>query len=361
MSKNLFSLQLIILVLGVMLWSCNKDDDGPHPVEKKKYAWVCGPQDSTGYAMILFSPDAGDTWERQGLEQQALEGIDLQDIWAIDENTVLACGSGNSILRTTNGGEHWSRLALPADLPGADLLSIGVTNKTNVWVGGGFNDARDGLLYRSADRGDSWELIDTTFFRDYFVQGVFALTHDRVYVAGTHYEEDEAKGYIGYTINGGVTWDTVKPADGFDKWQWIGVVSRENTIVVYGAKSRYMVSTDGGITWANDSVPSGGTNGADINDLIMLDEQTWWGAFDMGQIYMTTDGGSSWDAQQTPGLGGNFMVGIDSWDEQLALSVPFSNVWPAVCPIVQTKDGGQTWVTRHTCYSSLNKVTFIRE
>lgn len=33
-------------------------------VSKKKCAWVVGDYGGTGYGMILYSADGGDTWER---------------------------------------------------------------------------------------------------------------------------------------------------------------------------------------------------------------------------------------------------------------------------------------------------------
>ena len=86
---------IILLVLSILLAvsSCKKDD--PQPVEKKKYAWATGAVDSIGYGTILFTPDAGETWARQGVDNPAFEGVDFLDVWAIDENTVWA--SGNKI------------------------------------------------------------------------------------------------------------------------------------------------------------------------------------------------------------------------------------------------------------------------
>ena len=183
-------------------------------------------------------------------------------------------------------------------------------------------------------------------------------------MAGHHNVDGGAtRGFIGYTLDGGATWDSITPADNFNKWEWIGVVASGNTIVIYGSKAHYIVSTDGGSTWENNLVPNtGGMNAADINDLIMLDPQTWWGAFDMGQIFITTDGGTTWTEQQTPGIGGTFTVGIDTWDGQLALAVPFADFYPPVCPVIKTENRGATlWDRTYICKSNLWKVTFIKD
>jgi photosystem II stability/assembly factor-like uncharacterized protein len=122
-----------------------------------------------------------------------------------------------------------------------------------------------------------------------------------------------------------------------------------------------MVSTDGGTTWKNDSVSAaGGGGGADINHLIMLNPQTWWGALDMGHIYLTTDGGSTWVPQET-GQGGEFLVGIDAWDSQFALAVGSLAGWPEKGSILKTSNGGTIWKKIHTYNTYLNKVSFIKQ
>ncbi len=362
MKKTAILFPIMIMVILITINSCNnKDNSDPVPAEKKKYAWVTGGQDSTGYGTILFTPDAGDTWERQGQGVSALQGIDVQDIWAMDENNIWACGGGNSILRTTDKGQTWTRVQAPANLPNALLSSIYILNKTNIWIAGG-NDP--GTVYSSIDNGNTWKMLDSAFFHNTQLQGIWALNTEKIYVVGDQNIAGAAsRGFIGYTLDGGVTWDSITPANDFNKWGWIGVVASGNTIVIYGLKAHYIVSTDGGSTWNNDSVPNAGGGGtpADINDLIMLDSQTWWGAFDMGHIFITTDGGTTWTKQETPGVGATFLVGIDNWDSQLALVVGYGFSYPPISPIIKTTNGGTLWEKKHHSSTQYWKVSFIKD
>jgi len=345
-----------MMVVTIIIISCNKKDDEPDPVIRKKYTWVTGEVDSTGYGMILFSADAGETWVRQGQGSTALQGINVEDIWAVDENNVWATGSNNTILRTTNGGETWTKVAnVPANKPNTGLLSISIVNNTNIWISGS-----GGTVYNSTDDGNTWTMFDTNFFHKGQMQGIWAINPEKIYVVGGIGAKAE-RGFIGYTLDGGATWDSVFPANDYNRNEWIGVTSSGNTIVVYGGKSHYMASTDDGTTWKNDSlIISGGGGGADINDLIMLNSQTWWGAFDEGHICLTTDGGATWNEQQT-GQGGQYLVGIDAWDSQLALAVGTSDGWPPQGSILKTSNGGTLWETKHTYNSYLSKVTFIKQ
>jgi len=349
---------MMVMVVIIAVVSCSKDEgNDPTPVEKKKCAWIAGWQDSTGYGTILYSADAGETWIRQGLGNASLQGVDLDDIWALDEDIVWTVGTKNTILRTQNGGQGWIRIQAPATMPEAELESIFFHDHKNIWICGGL-----GIVYNSKDGGNTWTMIDTSNFQKAGLQGIWGVTSQRIFaVGGVSDGFGGERGFVAYTIDGGTTWATFIPSGDFNRWQWIGVVSYGNTVVIHGGASHYMVSLDQGETWRNDSVPgmAGGARPADINDLIMLDELTWWGACDEGHICFTTDGGSNWTIQET-GQGGFYLVGINAWDSQLALAVGTEDGPPGDVPILKTSNGGALWEVKDRVNSNLSKVTFIR-
>ncbi len=357
MKKIAISFYLVIAILIVITGCSKKEDNNNPPVEKKKYAWVTGTQDSTGYGLILFSPDAGETWERQGQGQSALQGIDVQDIWAVDEDIVWAVGSKNTILRSQNGGVGWEKIQGPSHPAAPNLMSICIPDQNNIWISGS-----NGAVYNSTDGGNNWTMFDTNFFQSGGIQGIWAMNSQRIFaVGGVPPTADNERGIIVCTIDGGATWNTYVPSNDYNRNEWIGVVSNGATVVIYGGKSHYMVSMDEGETWRNDSVPGTGGGGgeADLNHLIMLGPEIWWGAYDMGQVGLTENWGSTWTIQST-GHGGDYLVGIDAWDSQLALVVGTSVSVPRDVPILKTSDGGTSWEVKKTVNTNLNKVSFIR-
>ncbi len=347
----LFSV-MIMMAIG---FNCCKKADNQVQAERKKYAWVAGDVDSTGYGQILFSADGGENWVRQGVGMPSLLGVSVNDIWAVDEQTVWAVGTGNVILKTLDGGQTWMQLQAPANRPNTMLMSVCILNRTNIWIGGS-----GGTIYRSADDGNTWTLFDTSFFHKGDMQGIWAITAQKVYVAGGIGNTPQ-RGFIGRTSDGGATWDSVSPSADFNRHQWIGVTASGNTIVVSGVNSFYMSSTNGGTNWKNDSlaVPGGG-NGADINHLVMTGPDTWWGALDMGHIYRTDNGGSAWTQQET-NQGGAYMLGLDTWNSQYALAIARSAQWPPHGSILKTLNGGANWEVKKSFNAYLNKVTFIKQ
>jgi photosystem II stability/assembly factor-like uncharacterized protein len=344
-----------MIIMSITMTGCGKKKDDPVAVEKKPYAWVAGERDSTGYGMILFSADGGDTWVRQGEGNTLLKDIDVWDIWAVDENTVWAVCSKNVILKTVDGGKTWTQVQVPFYKTAPGLSSICIVNKTNIWISGS-----GGAVYNSTDNGSTWTVFDTNTFHNGLMQGIWAISPQKVYVAGGVGYSGKMRGFIAFTLDGGITWDSVSPANDYNKNEWIGVTSSGNTIVVYGGKAHYLVSADGGDTWKNDSVlHTGGIIGADINHMIMLNAETWWGAFDLSEIFLTTNGGSTWVSQ--PGVdNGEFNVGIDTFDGLLAITVGELSGWPIKGSIQKTTDGGKTWKNIHTYSCALSKVTFIK-
>ena len=345
----------MMIVITCFLIGCSKKNDTPASGYRKPYAWVAGACDSTGYGMILFSADSGNTWVRQGLGNIALKDVSIWDIWAVDENKVWAVCSGNVILKTSDGGQTWNRIQAPANNASTRLSAISIVNKTNIWISGS-----GGTVYNSADNGKTWKIFDTTFFHKGLMQGIWAVTPKIIYVAGGISDNRNYRGFIGYTVDGGMTWDTVSPSDDYNKNEWIGVTSSGKTILVYGGQSHYLFSTDAGSTWKNDSVEAGGGSmKADFNHMIMLNPQTWWGAMDEGHVYLTTDGGTTWTSQQT-NEGGSYLFGIDAWDSRLALVVGESNGWPNRGPILKSSNGGANWGLKKVYRSNLSKVSFIK-
>ena len=349
----------VLSLLAIIPTACRKEHD--RPGEKEKYAWVTGKPDSTGYGTVLFTADAGETWERQGLGTPEFSGTDFLEVWAEDKDNVWVTGTGNTLLRTSDGGRTWVKVQVPEDIAGVDLDPIYVVDRQTVWVGG--RTATTGIIYKSEDHGATWFRLDTTFFHRNGIQGLWAVDPEKIYVVGPHQlaGSSNLRGFIGYTADGGATWDSLTPADNFNKWEWIGVVSSGSTLVIYGGKSHYMVSTDAGGTWKNDSiVGAGGVDGADINDLIMLGPETWWAAMDNGNIFYTADGGTSWTKQPNASAGGSFMVGIDTWDDRTALCVGSAFYHPPISPILKTVDGGQSWEKKFEWSVQLWKVSFIK-
>jgi photosystem II stability/assembly factor-like uncharacterized protein len=346
-------LAILLFVFIGIYHSCKKDDDSQ---EKEKYAWVVGVMDSTGYGMILFTPDGGGSWQRQGEGTAALLNTDLYDVWAVDSKTVWAVGSNNCIVNTHDGGTTWTRIPAVTAQPDVMLVSISMIGSKEIWISG-----EGGTVYHSTDAGANWTVYDSAFFHSANLQGIHAVTSERVYAVGQIPKSGGDIGIITHTKNGGLTWDSVVLANNYHHHLWIGARSADKEhVIIYGGQSHYIFTEDGGLTWRSDSVPgTGGTGGADINCLTMLDAQTWWGAFDYDGIFITHNSGASWTKQNSAGPGAMWLIGIDHYDDRQAVIVGVSSM-SAKGKLLTTSNGGDLWEVSYSSKSWLSKVSFIK-
>lgn len=348
-------LAMSFLGITIVFNGCKNDDD-PEP-ETPKHVWAVGSPDFTNYATIVYSANGGETWIRQGANSAALEGVNLSDVWAIDENIVWAVGNDNAIIKTANGGQDWQSLQSPQKSTYIELNSISIVGSDNIWISGS-----DGLVYNSTDAGSTWANKSSPVLANTFLQGIHAINNNIVYVTGHRVPGEE--GIIARTLDAGQTWDSIVLPNDFQKHEWIGVKAiDENNVVVYGGISYYTYTTDGGLSWTNDSVPGtggGGPGGSDINCLKMLDVNTWWGAFDLDNIFITEDAGNNWQNIGPASPPGNmWLLGIDTYDRNLCVIVGSSES-SNDGKIVRTTDGGTIWETVYETNAWMQKVSFIK-
>lgn len=345
-----------VLIIALFVASCEKDSDEPSnlpTIESIPVAWAVGYQDSTNHATVLFSPDSGNTWLRKGADSNPLQGINANNLYAIDSKNVWIVGSNKTIARTTDGGNTWEKVNSPAVGTDVVFYCISIVNNTDIWISGGGTNS--GIVCRSIDEGASWTLMDTSLFQGFLMQGIHAINSQIIYTVGNQ-SAGPWGGRVARTLDGGISWDTISLNN--NKWvNWIDVTaSDENHVTVYGGQCHYAYTTDGGGSWTTDSITIGGVE--DINHLIMLDNLNWWGACDMDNIRRTTDGGLTWNSQQSAGPGNMHLMGIDAFNSQLALITGQSAGWPHGGKILQTKDGGNTWICRQTSDIYIVKVNF---
>lgn len=361
--KSLKKYQVFLLLVAFALFiifACKKDieevDPGP-PVPTPKHAWAVGSADSTTYGMVLYSNDGGLSWVRMGQGDSVFKNISAIDVQVLSENEVCIIGAENVIIKTTDGGITWQNIPPPAKTADIGLMCMHAYSSTDIWISGS-----GGVVYHSLDGGDSWELVQGDVLTGNFIQGIHAVSSDIVYAVGA-YADNFNKRFLAVTTDAGINWDTIPSPSVHAVLPWIGVKSVGlDHIVVYGGGSYYFFSQDAGQSWTYDSIPGtggGGTGGADINCLTMLDEKTWWGALDLDNIFLTENSGTNW-AKQTSTLPGNmWLFGIDYFDRQNCIIVGQTEQYNTG-KIIHTSDGGKTWTRILYTRCQMNKVSTLK-
>ena len=351
MKLRVLSIFLLLLSIIVVI-SCKKDDNDNNN-KTTINVWAVGDKDSGENATIFHSSDGGESWEQQGYGQDALKNINLNDVWAVSDDIVWAVGFPGAVIKTTDGGLNWQTIATADSLSEKEFVSIAMYDN-QIWISGS-----GGTIIITDDEGATWQAVDSEVLGNNYLQGIHALNANKVFVVGG--PMTSSRGFCAVSDDGGITWNEYVPEDDYNRNRWIGCRSAgSETVVIFGAESHYMLSTDSGNTWKNDSISgTGGTNGADINCLTMLDTQTWWGAFDYDHIGITTDGGDTWGKQESAGPGAEWLFGIDYYNIDICVIVGQASS-SSIGKILNTTDGGENWKLAVETTTHMNKVSFVK-
>lgn len=183
-----------------------------------RQAWVvsAGPAEN-GQAQIFRTTD-GTHWEKQFSTQQKGVFIDAIAFW--DDSHGIAMSDPVDaklfILVTDDGGRHWNQVptdAAPPVLPGEGAFAASgtcliVQGASNAWIGtGGAARAR---VFRSIDRGRTWQVADTPLHAGNAASGVFSLAfsdeRNGVAVGGEYSKPKAPFDNVAITSDGGATW-----------------------------------------------------------------------------------------------------------------------------------------------------------
>ena len=143
---------------------------------------------------------------------------------------------------------------------------------------------------------------------------------------------------IWFSEDGGVTWTEQTPADP-TKFLYAIYFKDENVGMVVGAADYIEVTTDGGASW------SAATATGDGGDLLSVSENQggdiWWVTSDDGQIYYSTDHGTTWTERTFPNSssGAVYDMGWSSRTVGWMVHSPTN----ATAIVYRSRNGGTTW------------------
>ncbi len=227
------------------------------------HAWAmsAGVADS-GQAQIFTTADRGAHWTHQF--QTTQPGVFLDAIAFWDDNHGIAMsdpvGGMLFVLVTDDGGRTWTHVdaaAAPPVLPGeaafaASGTCLAVQGTSNVWIatGGGLR-AR---VFRSSDRGRTWQVADTPVHAGTSASGIFSVAfadaRHGVVVGGDYSRPRELMRNVALSDDGGATWHA--PTGALPQGYMSGVAyvptTNGQSLVAVGLAGTAR-SSDGGRSW----------------------------------------------------------------------------------------------------------------
>ncbi len=360
---------------GVILYT---EDGGTSWVEQtsgvtKKLTDVFFVDDTTGWIIgddgtILNTIDGGTSWNAQ----TSGTGEDLYAIAVYDALHLWISGSGGTILYTTDGGTTWTA---SADVPvaGRKLYDIDFVDTLKGWaVGQGFAvTAEPSYIVKTEDGGITWTLLTQTDPTYVNLYEVVMLSETEGYIAGDD-------GTILKTTDGD-NFNIIPQTTTINMFKDLAVVSGKiwaageyNCLIfsedetnweylirllapsLYGVNffahdNIWMVGWDGMVTiydgneWFSKTLFTTDGNSNTLRGIDVVDENTAWVVGYDGFAAKTTDGGNSWEYQEsgvTESLYGIF-----------ALNAGKAWAWGATGTLIRSDDG-VTWTALTTPVST---------
>ena len=291
-------------------------------------------------------PDKAPRWEAQ------TSGVTtrLRGVSAVDGRVAWASGAGGTVLRTTDGGTTWHKLAVP-DADRLDFRDVDAVSETSAYILS-IGPGPASRIYKTTDAGAHWELQFTNDNPKAFFDAMAFWDAGRGLVMG---DSVDGQFDILTTRDGGKTWtriphDKLPPAlpnEGAFAGSGtnVAVFGRQEAWIGTGASTRCRVlqTRDGGATWTIAETPVAASASAGIFSVAFRDPRN---GMTVGGDYrkekdaidnaaVTADGGVTW----TPVKG---LTGFRS----VVANVPGSKAsWIAVGPAGAdiTEDDGRTW------------------
>jgi photosystem II stability/assembly factor-like uncharacterized protein len=305
MKKFLFRLLVPLAAwISVTALSCG-DVTGPSQPEAWN-GWAVG-ENHDGHPLILHTVDGGSTWTQQGTSE-SLPDVQLQAVRAVDSLVAWAggdaVGGAATILRTTNAGESWEVMGVAGGLPDASIMSISALGTGDVWMSGTAN-----TILHTTDGGETWQDLSDPAFANCWFEGIFALDAEHIWACGgTPGGED---GVIIHTSDGGVTWTAQGDSALLTGYPILSVSAWDAQHAwIVGHDYTFARTQDGGESWELCLPDSLHREGAtfDANGVAPVSLTDVWTCLDLGQCYLTNDGGDNWTKQDLPGSASGYLL-----------------------------------------------------
>ena len=194
---------------------------------------------AAGGGTIMKSTNSGSDWKIIFSEISATTHI--EDLFFLDNSTGWASGENGVILKTTDGGDTWSKQDSKTEVT---LKAISFIDDNTGWIVGD-----EGTIVKTTDGGSTWsaeDLGDTLK-----LEGVHLVSSDEVFITGWTY----FSGMTFSTTNGGSSWSKRFSIENRGLYNLL--FTNDNTGFAPGEWGMVEKTSNGGSSWTNTSHMSG--------------------------------------------------------------------------------------------------------
>ncbi len=172
-------------------------------------------------AKFYKTVDGGQSWKLMYFNEHPQVFFDAMGFWDTQNGIAFsdAIEGHLVIITTTDGGNNWKEINY-ANLPkspkgeggfAASGTCLATYGESTVWIGLGSPASR---VFKSADKGESWTVVETTMKRPKPTGGIFSLAFtSKLYgvAVGGDYEDGKDNNLnAAITEDGGITWGVIE-------------------------------------------------------------------------------------------------------------------------------------------------------
>jgi photosystem II stability/assembly factor-like uncharacterized protein len=255
--------------------------------------------------------------------------FDILVVNFIDSANGLIGGNQVNLYRTSNGGNSWGKITLPAQ--SGIVFDIHFINKDTGWL-----SLSDRIFYTN-DGGNNWIEQNSPLHsggQPFWHINKIKFSNDSVgYAVAYSNTVGTNNGRLLKTTNAGTDWINITPSRVISDKKGLFNLHffSHNTGFVIGSDGYMIKTNNGGISW--DSVVTGTSN--EIVGIDFIDQYTGWITGINGTILKTNDGGMSWELQISNTSA--HLISIKAFDSLHAWAVGFAG------KVLRTADGGNSW------------------
>lgn len=287
--------------------------------------WACG---SGG--TIIKSDNFGDSWEIL----TNIPSTALYDIQAFENGVVYATGFDGLFLKSVDNGINWTPSYVSAGLATPNVQDFYFIDENT-----GFAAHSYGMVSKTTNGGESWSaIISDTINASTSQYGVYFVNENFGFSVG---KMSNSLDMINKTTDGGTTWELTLNLVG-NTFRHVGFYD-ENKGVVVGEDLTSVYTTDGGENWTNSTFNSFNPNNPapDLRKVEFISENRVI-AVGSESVFESNDGGATWDFVSVEGLD-VVLTGLTFTNESTGWTTGTKSGAERKVQMFKTEDGGRTW------------------
>lgn len=245
----------------------------------------------------------------------------------------------SDVMFTSNYGQTWAATATDPFAAGEIISAVtvfatGATSRRVIVARGTTDAANPAEIAYSDNDGATWTTVNVGSTNAQFVQragGLFALDQNNIWLVTN-------SGYVYYSEDAGITWTTQDA--GVATVSTLNAINFADNFVGFagGASDDVIRTIDGGVSWS--AVTDVGASST-VQTIFTLNAQKAWVGTANGRLYYTEDAGTTWTRRSFSGDGVGAVNSIKFANELVGFMV--HDTAAPIGRVFVTMDGGYSW------------------